>query len=203
MKKLELQSGKRALVIVAHPDDETIWMGGTIRKHSDVRWTIFSLCRASDADRAPKFRRVCRLYGAKAIITDLEDEDELSVEQTIPIIKKLIIKKAGSREFDYIFTHGANGEYGHPRHIGAHLAVKELVSDKILKSKQVYFFNYEKAKEGKRPSMTAKKDSDYILNLSKSIFNTKKRLQAEIHGYEWNGIDNSLCTNPEAFILRR
>ena len=39
---------KEALVIVAHPDDETIWMGGTILKNKNWKWTILSLCRASD-----------------------------------------------------------------------------------------------------------------------------------------------------------
>ena len=88
----KLKPGARALVIVAHPDDETIWMGGTILKNPKVNWTIFSLCRRSDRDRAPKFFKVCKIYKAKAIITDLDDEDKLTIRQTIPVIKKLVLE---------------------------------------------------------------------------------------------------------------
>ena len=58
---------KKASIVVAHPDDETIWMGGTILKNKYWDWTIISLCRKNDPDRMPKFKKVCAYYGAKAI----------------------------------------------------------------------------------------------------------------------------------------
>ncbi len=201
MKKLQLKRNKRALVVVAHPDDETIWMGGTILKFPDVHWTIFCLCRASDPDRAPKFKRICKLFGARAIMTDLDDEDKLALKETIPVIEKFILANVRDKKFDYIFTHGVNGEYGHPRHKGVHLAVRALVREGKISAREIYFFNYKKAGPGKRPSMEAKADSDLLLPLSRAVFTRKKRMQAEIHGYAWNGIDNSLCTNPEAFKI--
>ena len=54
----------RAAVIVAHPDDETLWCGGTILLHPDWAWEVVSLCRASDPDRAPKFGRALDALGA-------------------------------------------------------------------------------------------------------------------------------------------
>lgn len=203
MQKLTFRQDESALVVIAHPDDEIIWMGGLILRHAQVRWTIFSLCRASDNDRAPKFSRVCELYGAQGIITDLEDEDGLSVKATVPIIKQLIVKEIGKREYDYVFTHGANGEYGHPRHIGVHQAVKDLIKTGALKAKIVCCFNYRKnEKQPAVPPVVAKPDSDYMLKLTQAEFKNKKKIVAEMYGYAPRGIDVGYCVNPEAFKIK-
>ena len=38
--------GRRAAVVVAHPDDETLWCGGYILTHPEFLWRIVTLCRA-------------------------------------------------------------------------------------------------------------------------------------------------------------
>jgi len=201
MKKINFRENERALAIVAHPDDETIWMGGFILKHKQLKWTIFSLCRASDKDRAPKFKRVCKRYGATGIITNLEDRNIMSVKESLPKIKRLIQREVKDKKFDYIFTHGRNGEYGHKRHKGVNRAVVDMVDRGQLACGRLLCFNYEKAKKGKRPSMKASSDSDYLLKLSPAMFKEKKRIQSEIYGYPWYGIDVGFCTNPEAFVV--
>jgi len=46
---------KSVALIVAHPDDETLWAGGTILSHPAWTFLIVFLSRKSDTDRAPKF----------------------------------------------------------------------------------------------------------------------------------------------------
>ena len=67
---------KNAAVIVAHPDDELLWAGGTILSRRQWSWHVVSLCRASDADRAPKFHRVLARLGAVGAMGDLDDGPE-------------------------------------------------------------------------------------------------------------------------------
>src|SRR3989344_4944641 len=102
-----MKEKKEALCIVAHPDDETIWMGGTIMKNKDFNWTVISLCRKNDPDRAPKFKETCKFYKAESLISDLNDKI------LKPILTSQIIKKIRSLlpkfKYDVIFTHGKNG----------------------------------------------------------------------------------------------
>jgi hypothetical protein len=191
-----------ALIIVAHPDDETIWMGGTIAKYKKIKWTILSLCRASDRDRAPKFLKVCRHFNAQGMIADLEDEDKMSLDKSIPEIEVLIKDNVKDLAFDFIFTHGPNGEYGHQRHLGVNRAVNNLIKGKFLKPKAVFYFNYKKIARKEFSPLIYKDDSDILLKLTDKELISKKRIVAEIYGYNPKGIDVSYCTNPEAFIYK-
>lgn len=198
MIKPLFKQGERALVVVAHPDDETIWLGGFILSHPELRWTIFALCRASDRDRAPKFRRVCKALGARSIITDLDDEGRISEKQALPQIKKLIKQQVNNQQYNYIFTHGANGEYGHPRHKSVNIVVTKMAKTGELRTKKLYFFNYKKISKYK---LTSKADSDFKLKLSAKIFTKKRALMTDIYGFAPDGIDTGFCTNPEAFKI--
>ena len=199
MERFKLKAGARALVIVAHPDDETIWMGGTILTHPEIDWTIFSVCRLSDDDRRPKFRRVCRYYGARSIMADFEDEGGMGVEESVGRIMALIKNKLKGQRFDYIFTHGDNGDYGHIRHIGVNRAVKELASRGYFEAASVFYFSYQKNGRNS-PSMVPRPDTRFRLPLKNDIYREKRRIVAEMHGYPYEGIDVDLCTSVEAFV---
>jgi len=184
---------KKVLVIVAHPDDETIWMGGTLLSNVN-NWdlTIISLCRRGDKDRAPKFKKVCRIFKAKCFMSDLEDE-KLNDISTSEVIK--LIKKYSNKAYDYIFTHGKNGEYGHKRHIDVNKAVLEMLKKKMLSCKKIFFFSYVK----KRGFCYANKNSDNFIKLSSNQLKKKKNLILSVYGFRKNSFEDICCRNAEAF----
>lgn len=189
---------KTGLIVVAHPDDETIWMGGTIFSRKDIKWTIFSLCRRYDKDRAPKFKKVCKFYGAKAIISDLEDEGKMSIKQSLPEIERRILKEIKKKNFTYIFTHGYNGEYRHDRHIGVHRVVKKLVENKRITTDKLFFFAY-KLSSKKRIINQSIDSVDLIFNLNKKILKEKKNIIKKKYGFSQKSFENVSCLNKETF----
>ncbi|MFA6354322.1 MAG: PIG-L family deacetylase [Candidatus Paceibacterota bacterium] len=192
-----LLGGGRALILVAHPDDETIWMGGTILINPQIKWTVFSLCRGDDLDRAPKFKKVCNVYGAKAIISNLEDEEQLNISESLPEIRRRVLRELPSRRFDYIFTHAYNGEYGHPRHKGVHRALKTLAEEKKLSASRFFCFNYEL--DDRNGRIEPKIKSSFINNLTQNILSRKKHIINEIYGFKKSSFEYRSCARQESF----
>jgi LmbE family N-acetylglucosaminyl deacetylase len=199
--RLKSTQRERAVVIVAHPDDETIWMGGFILDNPDYNWTILSLCRASDSDRAPKFKRVADHYGATGIIEDADDEDKLDYYGKVKEIERIITKHFAKQEIDLLFTHGKNGEYGHKGHTATHEAITNLLKTKKITAKKILCFNYVKTSRKQFCKLKPAANSDKIAKLSKKTFANKTAIMTDIYGFAADGIDTGYCTNPEAFKI--
>ncbi len=80
---------KNIVIIVAHPDDETLWAGGTIMSTLSWQWFIVCLCRGDDKDRAPRFYKALKILKSEGVMGNLDDGPdqnllkEKEVEQNI------------------------------------------------------------------------------------------------------------------------
>ncbi|MBN1786932.1 MAG: PIG-L family deacetylase [Sedimentisphaerales bacterium] len=192
-------SVKTAAVIVAHPDDETLWAGGTILSNPKINWTILSLCRKSDADRAPKFTAVAARLGAKGFMADLDDEAEQKpLEQAQ--IRQTVLNTLPKRTFDIILTHSPKGEYTrHLRHEETARAVLSLWNDGKLEANQILLFAYED--NGGQYSPRPIKNADIIIELPKNVWNTKKDIIIDSYGFSPDSFEAKAACDNEAFWL--
>ena len=192
MKKYE-----KIAVIVAHPDDETLWTGGTILLHPHWEWFIISLCRANDPDRAPKFQRVLDIFHAKGNMGDLDDGPEQNPLDE-DLVKTTILQLLPERQFDLLITHDPAGEYTrHFRHEETSRAVIDLWYEKKISAQQIRTFAYEDGGKSYYPKPI--KTADIFLELPKEIWKKKYQIITETYGFEKNSFEAQTTPHTEAF----
>lgn len=118
-----MTEGKYHLCIVAHPDDEAIFLGGLILNNTSLPWKVICLtdgnADGSGVARKHDFEEACRDLG----VVEFEmwgHPDVYGVRLPIDEIQKSFEKVEVPQA---VFTHGPLGEYGHPHHQDTSLIV--------------------------------------------------------------------------------
>lgn len=184
-------------MMVAHPDDETLWAGGTLLLNPQWRCRIWTLCRASDADRAPKYRSVLRRYGASGSMADMDDGIE---QHPLPdkAVQETTAALIGDECYDLFITHSPYGEYtSHLRHQEVSRAVIALWQKGILKTNHLWLFAYDDNEKAHLPQ--AIEDADIQINLPLEIWEEKYRIICELYGFLPDSWEARVTPRIEAF----
>ncbi|NQU81880.1 MAG: PIG-L family deacetylase [Bacteroidetes bacterium] len=191
------KQSKTVAVIVAHPDDETLWAGGTILSYPSWKWFIVSLCRGSDKERAPRFFKTLKILGSEGIMGDLDDNPEQK-----PLdgneLEQSILKLLPSMHFDLIISHNPKGEYTrHIRHEETGKAVIKLWQAGKISANELWTFAYEDGDKKYYPRPIETATVCHIL--TEQIWLKKYSIITETYGFEKTSFEAKTTPRAESF----
>ena len=190
-------ASKSVAVIVAHPDDETLWAGGAILSHPSWAWYIVSLCRAGDADRAPRFFDALQILAATGTMGDLDDGPEQKPLNETDV-QRAIMELLPQQHFDLVVCHSPWGEYTrHRRHEEIGRAVITLWEARQLSTDELWIFAYEDG--GKRYLPRPVRTAPLYQVLPARIWRRKHKIITVTYGFRPESFEAETTPRAEAF----
>jgi len=188
---------KSVAVIVAHPDDETLWAGGTILSNPSWKLFVVCLCRAGDIDRAPRFYNALKNLKSEGIMGDLNDgPDQKKLEENE--VESAILQLLPPTHFDLIISHNPSGEYTrHIRHEETGKAVIKLWYAGKISARELWTFAYEDGNRKYYPRPV--ENATVYLNLTKLIWNRKYIIITETYGFKIGSFEAETTPRAESF----
>lgn len=132
-------------MIVAHPDDETLWGGVTLATENG--WGVLCLTNRANRSRKTAFHKALSILGAHGTILDIPDRrSDPATPADIKQIDAVVAHLLGNNKIQQVMTHGPDGEYGH----SFHMLISEVVSSQVKKfnddtgrSISLKYFNFD------------------------------------------------------------
>lgn len=184
-------------MIVAHPDDETLWAGGTLLSQPEWQCFVACLCRGGDTDRAPRFHRALAALGAKGAMADLDDGPD---QHPLPDeeVANAVLDLLPDGPFDLILTHGVRGEYTrHRRHEEVSRAVSKLWRTGQIGADELWLFAYEDG--GGRYLPRPIDGAPRRRLLPREVWQEKRRIVTDIYGFSTDSFEARSAGEVEAF----
>ncbi len=161
MQRLREIKNKKILIIVAHPDDETLWFFQSMQQlKTNNEVTVFCLTHAAVSKRGKELSQVIDQLGLKVVFGHCEDT---GIDHFLKMseLRQAFIKVFSKYKADIAITHPPHGgEKPHPHHIQLYKMSKEFCrfysvqfgffsEQKLLaesNTSQEYFFSFKKKK---------------------------------------------------------
>jgi len=132
---------------------------------------------------------------------DLDDENiekEMPLDEVKTRIRAMLQQTKAGNSFDFIFTHGENGEYWHKRHREVHAAVKEMIASEQLSCKKIFFFSYKLAAQ-RDHCVPDERSASVNTRLSEQIARKKTLLITSTYEFSMQSFEQRSAQRVESF----
>lgn len=172
-----------SLMIVAHPDDETIWGGSHLLKGN---YTVLCITNGNNKKRKAEFEQAMKKTHSKGIILTYPDKTNGQRDNWKTCkkqIQKEIKKEIDSKNWNQIVTHNPNGEYGHIHHKMVSKFVTNILKKEHKTNKLMYFGKYtarknkENLKNEKRMTKKAYEKKMQVIQ----VYSSQKKVMQHLH----------------------
>jgi LmbE family N-acetylglucosaminyl deacetylase len=197
---LEILPG-RILCFTAHPDDETVFVGGTLALLAERGATVHLVCATRGeggetgeppvcsrgelgAVRESELRCAAQILGCASVdFLPFHDPPVGPDGSLYPFassageVARLLEKILSERKADVVITHGSSGEYGHPAHVLAHRAC--LLAALSLGVSALYTFSADYHEHPRKRAANRDDPADFVVDIE-PVFE-KKLAAMECH----------------------
>lgn len=173
LEKLDLD-GITKLMIVAHPDDESIFGGYHLMEHGKEYLVVCVTCQPN-SEREQEFKKALDSYGAKYLSLAYIDSNSSGVSDWGGKIRYEIYRSLeeiiGYKNWELIITHNPDGEYSHWHHKMCSTIVRDISMSMKLYDNLYYFGKYMEISEAKN-SKSEKIPEESLLKKEKIIYSS-------------------------------
>lgn len=170
------------LLLVAHPDDELIFLGNRLFIEKD--WLVICMTNGDSVTRSKEFINL--MNELKLQYKILNFKDGINIKWNDLKVKKVIFKIVSSKDkWKMIVTHNNEGEYGHIQHKQLNRLVNET-----CKEHEIRVFC-------KKKNLVNKKNKLSIENMNKKIYFATNYYKSQhniirdlYENFEYEGIEN-------------
>ncbi len=175
----------KKLMIVAHPDDETIWGGSHLLNDKEKGdYLVVCVTCGRKKVRNNEIKKAMEMENAQVIMLGYPDKTfgkRNDWHDHKKQIEKDLNKIINMKEYDFIVTHNPKGEYGHIHHKMTSDLTTKVALNNNYENKLNYFGKYYSKNKIKKYEKT---HPEHINNLKEKnkVLNVYKS-QKFIHGY--------------------
>lgn len=156
------------LMIVSHPDDETLFAGSYLTKESQKVHVVVTCTKNPETGvRREEFMAVAEMAGFHGEFLDGKDTTHPGPDLEPAVKERIQNLICGDKTWDRIITHGPEGEYGHPQHQLVHDAVAAAAKKCTDAANKLYVFE-------PRP------DKDYVFPKAKAMLAEVYKSQSNV-----------------------
>lgn len=148
-------SEEKSLMIVAHPDDETIWGGSHLL---EGKYTVLCITNGNNKKRKKEFLEAMKKAKVQGVILNYPDKTKGKRDNWKKCYSKInqsIKQYIDSQNWKQVVSHNPDGEYGHIHHKMVSKMVTKVMERENETQQLIYFGRYV-AKKNKRKLLIRK-----------------------------------------------